>query len=177
MSLPKDMISDPMKHDLWKFFNDRMMILKDALLRVLSWLMAFALAILGFLVQQGLVGFDNGWFTVDEGDAHAVAIFSILGIFLCIYCFWLIYEYGARINENWVAAGRLRDELPSITQIYPEKPGLKTARLDYEEESKSGKKMCVTKRIRYLPPFCRKVSVPIIVFLVVFGWMLRNAAC
>lgn len=163
-------------YDLWKYFNDRMMTLKDALLQVLSWLMAFTLAIVGFVVQKDLVEFHNGLFTVEDGNTYAVATFAVLGILLCFYCFYLIYAYGVLINENWVVAGRLRDELASITEIYPEKPDRKKKRLHYQNLLESNKKICVVQNIIKLPPFCMKVSVPIIVFLVVFGWMLVNAA-
>lgn len=169
--------SQDIKLDLWKYFNDRMNHLKDVLLQVLSWLLAFALAIVGFMVQKDMVTFKKCLFAVAPDNVYAVATFSILGILLCWYCFYLIHAYGVLINESWMAAGRVRDELEILNEICLEDRDLKASRIAYQNWLASERKFRFIKNIVFLPPFCIKIGIPVIVFLVIFGWVLVNAVC
>ena len=160
--------------NLWKYFNDRMFYFKDVLLKVLTWLLAIALAILGFMVQNKILNFKNCFFEVAEDGRKEASLFAGLGILLCFYCFYLVYEYGKIINDNWLAAGRLRDKLDLyklylLRKIFPEPAEMEKRRKKYQQGLNETKKNKVLHNIRYLPPFCKIISIPVIVFLLLFS--------
>lgn len=140
--------------------------------------MAFALAILGFIVQQKIIGFTtDNLFRIQKENAVAANVFAGLGILLCIYCLYLIFTYSKIINANWLAAGRIRNELDWLKDIYPESSKMKAARDQYQDwlQPDSTIKHNI-KDLRFLPLFCRNISLPVIVFLVLFTWIFVHAA-
>lgn len=178
MNLSEHTTSRETRLDLWKYFNDRMLHLKDVLLKVLTWLLGFALAIQGFMVQQKMIGFTSaGFFVVQKENSTAALFFAALGILLCIYCFYLIYAYSKIINGNWLAAGQIRDELDWLKYVYPETNKMKAARDQYQDWLLSDSPIKQNfKDLRFLPLFCRNISFPVIVFLALFMWIFANAA-
>jgi hypothetical protein len=163
--------------ELWKYFNERMLKLKDVLLQILTWLLAFALVILGFMVQKEMVSFENELFKVKSENEYVVGFFSVLGILLCLYCFYLVYAYSKLINDNWYSAGYVRDKLDNLNKISPENEKMKKKREKFRNWAPFGEKIPFFINIHFLPSFCIKISMPVLVFLAIFIWILAKTVC
>ena len=139
--------------DLWKYFHDRVNALKGSLTTFVTWLLAFNSAILGFMVQQKFISFNclPKWLE----QPISTMIFSFGGIVVCIYCLYLIHDYGKSINENWWSAEQVKTKIIPLEEIHPSM--IKAA--EYVKDMPT-------------PPLCRDLRRVVVGFLIINGFIL-----
>lgn len=98
---------------LWQYFEKRGTDLKGSMLQVLTLLIGFAAAILGFAVDQTL-SFSQAPFVKDP---LLLLILSCVGIVIAIYADLVIEEFGEHINRNFDRADHTRIGDRSLDEI------------------------------------------------------------
>ena len=161
---PKDTL------DLWKYFEGKGEADKQRMITIVSWLLGFATAILGFTVAQN-VKFDVSQelrFCVERPTQ--VGLLSVLGLLICLYCTFLVFEFGIHARGNWERAEKFLDEMPRL------KDRLKPRAFEPKNINR------VFARARNMPPvfyrFLIVVGVTGIFYIVLLGWLTGFAdAC
>lgn len=109
--------------DLWKFFEERGVKLKDSMFQVVTWILGFAGVVLGFAVKEG---FETGLKRV----AHPVLLVSLgfVGLVLLVHAVIVIRDYGRHINRTFARADAARYGESSPRNIWNAARGLKASR-------------------------------------------------
>lgn len=115
--------------DLWKYFESRADQLKEDMFKTLTWVIGFAAAVLGFIVNE-FVDLDPAKPLINHKGL--AAIFCLVGLALCIYAAFLLSEFAEHIKRNWERAKRCKGEVKGLSYIIegtsfdsnaPNKPG------------------------------------------------------
>jgi hypothetical protein len=123
----QDFSKDDYMH-LWEYFSDRADMLKDRLWTMATWLLGFNSAILGFIFGTSLIAFDSTGSTI-HAPAFVLAL-ALAGCILCLYAFFLIYDYGTHIQRNWDRAGVFKAKLPLVMEALAGKSSAETGQTD-----------------------------------------------
>lgn len=99
--------------DLWKYFQSRADQLKDEMFKTLTWVIGFAAAILGFIVNN-FVDLDPAAHISHKG---AAVIFCLVGLVICIYAAFLLSEFAHHISRNWNRADQCKANVPGLIDI------------------------------------------------------------
>lgn len=96
----------------WKQFDGVGRSDKDRMITVVTSLLAFAVAILGYTATKNVCY--EGTAISFERPLEAV-FFSLFGLFLCFLAGYLIFAFGAYANQNWMIADEYREKfLPDL---------------------------------------------------------------
>jgi hypothetical protein len=97
---------------LWQYFQERGVETKESMLKVLTWILGFASAVLGFLIQKtvtigGAVGFQI---------EHPVSVLALAtaGLALCWFAVLVLRDFNTHIDSHFDAADRVLRELRSL---------------------------------------------------------------
>ncbi len=114
-------LSDKDYLDLWKFFSEDTAKIKDKLWTIASWLYALMSGLLGFMFK----------FKPDSPvDQWMIWPMAIAGIFLSIYTWYMIREYGKHVRTGWKVTDFLRTKIEGLDEIWDSK---KTDKEDDEQ--------------------------------------------
>ncbi|MHC4399189.1 MAG: hypothetical protein ACYTG0_05890 [Planctomycetota bacterium] len=89
---------------LWQYFEKRGSELKGTMLQVLTWLIGFAAAILGYAVDK-TIGFDPA---PSVKQPLLLLVLAAVGIAIIVYAEIVIREFGEHINRNFDRAAYSR---------------------------------------------------------------------
>jgi hypothetical protein len=105
--------SETISVDLWKFFEERGAKLKESMFSVVTWIMGFAVVVLGFAVKEG---FDKGLMKVMfPGMVISLAVSGLLLLTLAVI---VLSDYGDHINRTFARADAARDGASSPKKIW-----------------------------------------------------------
>jgi len=128
--------------DLWKYFESRGADVKNTMFSVVTWIIGFAAAVLGFLVKE-FIGF--------QADALVILyplpliVVSLVGMCIVVYADILIRDFGEHINRNFDRADRAREGDRTVDEIW-------------------GGEESVQKAKAGLPPICKRIRAVVWAF-------------
>jgi hypothetical protein len=93
--------------ELWKYFEAKGDTDKERMITIVSWLLGFAVAVLGLSVTE--LWCDSGWLRFLALDAGALLI--------CVYSLWLIVDFGDHARRNWLRAEECLSKFPVLQSI------------------------------------------------------------
>ncbi len=100
--------------ELWKYFQDKATSVKGAMFNIITWILGFAAAILGFIfVNLAKDKAKNPTMTLEELILYA----SLSGGALCIYAFMALGESAKHIYNNWTFADNCKNEIEGLSEI------------------------------------------------------------
>jgi len=114
--------------ELWQYFEERADELKDQMFQSVTWVIGFAVGVLGFIfatladVSGPDFKFKVWWL---------VAAFCVVGLFLCGYAGLMLHHYAGHIGRNWTRANNFFREIEGIENLVKDlqekpEPGRKT---------------------------------------------------
>ena len=105
--------------ELWKHFESVGGNDKDRMVSIVTWLLAFAAAVLAYIGTKD-INFES-WSV--ENPIEAV-FFSILGMFICAVSGFLVYAFGVHANRYWYRADLLINCIPDLRDFFLESEDL-----------------------------------------------------
>lgn len=100
--------------ELWQYFQGRADTLKDSMFQTVTWVIGFAVALLGFCYGK-FIEFENGEMVI-LGRWLGVGC-CLVGLVLCGYAWILLREYGKHIQRNWDRADRCKAEIGGLERL------------------------------------------------------------
>jgi hypothetical protein len=99
---------------LWRFFEERGAKDKDHMMTSVTWLLAFAAVIIGFIVKEHF-RYQPSFCIKDPG---AIIIFSAVGLFVCILAIYLVLEFARHARRNFIKADYSVARIPGLDLIF-----------------------------------------------------------
>ena len=100
--------------DLWKYFSDRADMLHDRLWTVGVWLLAMASAIIGFILNRGLIELSP--LHISQNPILAFGL-ACIGILICIYALKVTRHHREHMERNWDRASGLKEMITPLEEI------------------------------------------------------------
>lgn len=86
-------------YELWRFFEDRGGLDKERMITMVTWLLAFAAVVLGYIATNPIVF--SGPRACAEQPVQ-LAIFSAIGVAICLFTTKLINEFATHARSNFI---------------------------------------------------------------------------
>lgn len=102
--------------ELWKYFQTRADQLKEDMFKTITWVIGFAAAVLGFIVNK-FINLDNTLTQPLIINKSLTIVFCIVGLLLCIYAGFLLTEYAKHIKRNWDRSDRCKDKIDGLDEL------------------------------------------------------------
>jgi amino acid transporter len=100
--------------DLWKYFESIGGGDKDRMITIVTWLLAFATALLAYIATKDI---DLTRLKV-KNPREAIA-FAVLGLFICAISGYVIYALAEHADRNWERASIYRTKIPGLSELFP----------------------------------------------------------
>lgn len=99
---------------LYMYFEDRADNIKEAMFKTLTWTVGFAAALLG-LIFANLINYDRQKAVVPL--CSLVIVFSIAGLVICLYSYFMLHESGSHIQRNWNRANTFKKKIANLDAL------------------------------------------------------------
>jgi len=112
--MDKHELTGPEYLDLYKFFQNRADAVKASMFSTATWLIGFAIGLLGFIFAT-LVEYEDS--TIDVLHWEIAFICCLIGGFLCVYTFFVLWDAADHITGNWERSKVCESHIKEIDKI------------------------------------------------------------
>ncbi len=100
--------------DLWKHCENTGGRDKDRMVTIVTWLLAFAVAILGYIITEG-IKFNS----LKSEQCVLVILLTTIGLGICLISLYFVYAYGSYANFYWFVADYLKKyQIGELSEIH-----------------------------------------------------------
>src|SRR5262245_3006337 len=99
---------------LWRFFEERGAKDKDHMITLVTWLLAFAAVIIGFIAKEH-VRYQPSPCSTDSGS---ILLYAAVGLFMCFLAVKLVLEFAGHARINFIKADYSVARIPGLDRIF-----------------------------------------------------------